>query len=203
MSEVAVWAATPPQASGGAEMPSERDARRRACLDKTAAELDALEARGAVMGGYAFSAVLLVKGELSEAERGGDEPLSGADGKALRASLERLGYEPEDWGWLLATDAGGDPLDAALFSEAVCALDPATLVLCDGAAADLAREAYADDLADLERLEEAMLSPGEVAHVRGMRLLALGGFEAALADAHEKQVMWARLKRIPPLGEPF
>ena len=39
MSEVAVWAATPPQASGGAEMPSERDARRRACLDKTAAEL--------------------------------------------------------------------------------------------------------------------------------------------------------------------
>ena len=177
-------------------MPSERDARRRACLDKTAAELDALEARGAVMGGYAFSAVLLVKGELSEAERGGDEPLSGADGKALRASLERLGYAPEDWGWLLATGAGGDPLDAALFSEAVCALDPATLVL---ATAMLAW----DDLADLERLEEAMLAPGEVAHVRGMRLLALGGFEAALADAHEKQVMWARLKRIPPLGEPF
>ena len=48
-----------------------------------------------------------------------------------------------------------------------------------------------------------MLSPGAVAHVCGMRVLNLGGFAAALADAHEKQVMWARLKQIPPLGEPF
>ena len=48
-----------------------------------------------------------------------------------------------------------------------------------------------------------MLAPGAVARVRGMRVLNLGGFADALADPHEKQVMWARLKKIPPLGEPF
>ena len=184
-------------------MASERDARRRACLDKTAAETDALAERGVRMGGNAFSAVLLVKGELSEAEKNGAAPLSGADGKALRASLERLGYAPEDWEWLLSVDAAGGPVDAALLREAVAVLDPATLVCCDETAADAVREAFADELSALERLEAAMLAPGEVAQVLGMRVLNLGGFEAALADAHEKQVMWARLKRIPPLGEPF
>lgn len=184
-------------------MASEREARRRAYLDKTAAETDGLAARGAIFGGNAFSEVLLVKGELSEAEKGGEPPLSGADGKALRASLDRLGYAPEDWEWALAVDADGSPLDASLFRETVCTLDPATLVCCDEAAANLAREAYADELALLDRLEEAMLLPGEIAQILGMRVLNLGGFEAALGDAHEKQVMWARLKKIAPLGEPF
>lgn len=184
-------------------MASERDARRRACVDKTAAETDSLAARGVLMGGNAFSAVLLVKGELTEAERGGEPAFSGADGRALRASLERLGYAPEDWEWLLAVDSAGEPLDAGLMREAVCALDPATLVCCDEAAVALLREAYADDLASIGSLEEAMLVPGVVTHVCGMRVLNLGGFADALSDAHEKQVMWARLKRIPPLGEPF
>ena len=184
-------------------MASERDARRRACVDKTAAEVDALAARGARMGGNAFSAVLLVKGELSEAEKNGEPAFSGADGTALRASLERLGYAPEDWEWLLTVDAAGEPIEAALLGEAVTALDPATLVCCDETAAALLREAYADDLAAIESLDEAMLAAGTVAHVRGMRVLNLGGFAAALADPREKQVMWARLKKIPPLGEPF
>ena len=184
-------------------MASERDARRRAYVDKAAAELDALAARGVRAGGNAFSSVLLAKGELSEAERAGEPAFSGADGTALRASLERLGYAPEDWTTLLTVDASGDPLDAALLREAVTALDPATLVCCDEAAAAALREAYADDLAALERLDEAMLSAGTVARVCGMRVLNLGGFAAALGDAHEKQVMWARLKQIPPLGEPF
>ena len=176
-------------------MASERDARRRAYLDKAATEIDALTARGVRMGGNAFSAVLLVKGELSEAEKSGEPAFSGADGTALRASLERLGYPPEDWEWLLAVDAADEPLDAALLRE--------TLVCCDEAAAAVLREAYADELASLESLEEAMLVPGNVVHLLGMRVLNLGGFAAALADPHEKQVMWARLKRIPPLGEPF
>ena len=184
-------------------MASERDARRRACVDKTAVEVDALVARGVLAGGNAFSAVLLVKGELTQAERDGEPAFSGADGTALRASLERLGYAPEDWEWLLSVDASGEPLDATLLREAVTALDPDTLVCCDEAAAALLREAYADDLAVLDRLEEAMLAPGVVVHVCGMRTLNLGGFAAALADAREKQVMWARLKQIPPLGEPF
>lgn len=186
-------------------MASEREARRRAYVDKAVAEADALVARGVRMGGNAFSEVLLVKGELSEAEKGGEQPLSGADGTALKASLDRLGYAPEDWEWLLAENASGEPLDAALFREAVAALDPATVVCCDETAANLVRETYADELAELDRLEEAMLLPGEVTSVLGMRVLNLGGFAAALesGESREKQLMWARLKRIPPLGEPF
>lgn len=184
-------------------MGSERDARRRAYLDKTATEVDDLARRGVRAGGNAFSSVLLVKGELSEAEKSGEPPFSGADGAALRASLERLGYPPEDWEWLLTVTDQGEPLDADLLREAVAALDPATLVCCDEAAANLLREAYADDLAALESLEQAMLAPGQVVDLLGMRVLNLGGFAAALADPHDKQVMWARLKKIPPLGEPF
>lgn len=184
-------------------MVSERDARRRAFVDKTACELDFLAERGVRAGGNAFSSVLLAKGELSDAEKGGEPAFSGADGSALRASLERLGYAPEEWATLLTVDPAGEPLDPALAREAVTALDPSTIVCCDEAAAAVVREAYADELAALERLEEALLAPGVVARVCGMRALNLGGFAAALSDAHQKQVMWARLKKIPPLGEPF
>ena len=48
-----------------------------------------------------------------------------------------------------------------------------------------------------------MLADGEVAQVLGMRVMALGGFAASLSSQHEKQLMWARLKQIPPLGEPY
>ena len=75
--------------------------------------------------------------------------------------------------------------------------------MCDEAAAAAVREAYADELAALPDFAEAMLAPGVVALVLGMRVLNLGGFEAALADKRQKQVMWARLKRVPPLGEPI
>lgn len=184
-------------------MPVGREARRRACVDKTAAEVDALAGRGVRMGGNAFSSVLLVKGELSDAEKDGGPGLAGEDGRALRASLERLGYPPEDWATLLAVGDDGAPLAPALLREAVCALDPATLVCCDEAAAACVREAYADDLARLEDLEQALLAPGRVVHVCGMRVLDLGGFEAALADPRQKQLMWARLKQIPPLVEPY
>ena len=185
-------------------MASERDARRRAYLDKMAAEVDGLAARGVVAGGNAFSPVLLAKGELSAKEAAGAEPFSGADGAALKASLKALGYAPEEWCWLLTCSADGAvPLDAGLVREAVCTLDPATLICVDEAAAAAVRDAYADDLAIIESLQEAMLAAGTVVHVAGMRVLSLGGFSAALSDAHEKQVMWARLKLVPPLGEPF
>ena len=49
----------------------------------------------------------------------------------------------------------------------------------------------------------AMLSPGWPVHTRGMRVMALGGFEAALDDPGRKRVMWERLKQLPPLDQPF
>lgn len=182
-------------------MAGERERVRGEYLAKARCELDGLAARGVVMAGNAFSGVLFAKGEPEDAPDAA--PLSGADGDALRASLVALGYEPEDWAALSCRLADGSPLPPDLFREAVAALDPETLVLTDDAAADLAREAFADDLARLEDFEEAMLSPGRVARVLGMRVLALGGFAAALGDRDAKQVMWRRLKLIPPLGEPY
>jgi hypothetical protein len=65
------------------------------------------------------------------------------------------------------------------------------------------RNAYAENLCELANLDDALLSPGRVVQVAGMRVLNLGGFEAALASSRQKQVVWAYLKRIPPLGEPY
>ena len=179
-----------------------REARHAAALAKVRFELEGLAARGVVMAGNAFSSVLLLKGKQSEADRE-EGLLTSADGGALRAALQALGYEPQDWAGLASWDDAGNPLPADLLREAVCALDPATLVVCDEAAASLVREAYADELAARESFEEAMLAEGLVVQVAGMRVLALGGFEAALADARQKQVMWRRLKQLPPLGEPY
>ncbi len=185
-------------------MPTTADDRREACVEKTTAELDGLAQRGVRAGGNAFSPILVCKGELTAEEAGGAELFSGADGAALKASLKALGYAPEHWAWLLTCDeTGAAPLAPALFREAVCALDPATLVCCDDAAAAAVREAYADDLTIIEDFNEAMLEPGYVVPVCGIRMLNLGGFAAALTDPRAKQQMWARLKRVAPLAEPY
>lgn len=184
-------------------MANVKEARRRACIDKTSAEVQGLEARGVVFGGNAFSSILFAKGQLTDGEKTGAQAFFSAEGQALQASIKALGYAPEEWETLLTCDAAGNPLDALLLREAVATLDPATLVCCDEAAAAAVREAFADDLAILESFEEAMLEAGVVAHVCGMRVLNLGGFAAALADPKQKQLMWARLKQIPPLAEPY
>ena len=177
-------------------MEAGRSVRRELYVSKAQEELGSLAERGVITAGNAFSSVLFVKGELSEDERAGARPLSGADGKALRAALSALGYAPEDW-------CAGSPIGPELFREAIAALDPATLVACDEAAAQSVREAYAEQLSQLSDFDEALLTPGKVSRVLGMRVMNLGGFAAALSDAHQKQVMWARLKRLPPLGAPY
>lgn len=188
--------------------------KRNALLEMKRLELAGLEKRGVRVCGNAFSPIVLVKGELNDAERGGSRLLSGADGTALRAALERLGYAPEDFCALAsvaaaceegvaATYAPGDPLPPELFRWALEALDPEAVVLLDDAAAAMMREAYAEELAEVEQFNVAMLESGLVARVLGRRVLALGGFEAALASADAKQRMWAYLKQLPPLGSPL
>lgn len=181
----------------------ERD-RREAVVAKMTSEVAALEEAGVVMVGNAFSSVLLLKGIPNHEERlDAGALLAGADGKALRASLERLGYSPEDWAGMLSCNAEGHPLEDAVLRLAIAALDPSTLIICDEVAADAMRSAYADDLVLLDDLGQALLTPGVVSWVLGMRVMNLGGFEAALSDQRQKQVMWARLKKLPPLGEPY
>ena len=184
-------------------MATERELRRQAYVEKTRSELASLAERGVRMGGNAFSPVLLAKGELSDEEATGADALSGQDGTALKASLKALGYAPEDWEMLVAVDAAGVPLAPELMREAVAALDPATLICCDETATQAVRDAYAEELAAVDDLDEALLPAGMVAHVCGMRVLNLGGFAAALSDPKQKQVMWARLKQVPPLAEPY
>lgn len=188
--------------------------RKEALADAAEQELKGLEARGVRMAGNAFSPVVLVKGELNDAERSGEPLLSGADGTALRAALGAIGWEPQDLCVLAAVAGSGDeavagglmagePLPVDLFCEALEALDPEAVILLDDAAADLLRETYADALAIVEDFDTAMLKPGLIAPVLGRRVLALDGFEAALSQPAEKQRMWAYLKQMPPLGAPY
>lgn len=178
------------------------DIRRRA-RQKLTFELSELEGSGLVVEGNVGSEVLIVKGEPGPAERAGSALLSGADGSALKAALRALGYAPEAFLGVACWDASGSGVPAGLLRRAVSVLDPACLIVCDETAAALVREAYAAELADLADLDCAMLTPGSLAHVCGMDAISLGGFEAALADARKKQVMWARLKRIAPEKEPY
>lgn len=188
--------------------------RKEALAAAAEQELKGLEARGVRMAGNAFSPVVLVKGELNDAERSGDPLLSGADGTALRAALGAIGWEPQDLCVLAAVAGSGDEavagglaagelLPVDLFREALEALDPEAVILLDDAAADLLRETYADALAIVEDFDTAMLKPGLIAPVLGRRVLALDGFEAALSQPAEKQRMWAYLKQMPPLGAPY
>lgn len=188
--------------------------RKEALAAAAEQELKGLEVRGVRMAGNAFSPVVLVKGELNDAERSGGPLLSGADGTALRAALGAIGWEPQDLCVLAAVAGSGDeavaggltagePLSVDLFREALEALDPEAIILLDDAAADLLRETYADALAIIEDFDTAMLKPGLIAPVLGRRVLALDGFEAALSQPAEKQRMWAYLKQMPPLGAPY
>lgn len=188
--------------------------KRGALLEAKRLELEDLARRGVRVCGNAFSSIVLVKGALNAEERSGGDILGGADGVALRAALERLGYPPEDFCALsavvgagetdvVATVAPGDPLPPELFRWALEALDPEAVVLLDNEAASVMREAYAEELSQIEQFDVAMLEPGLVARVLGRRVLALGGFEAALDDAKAKQRVWAFLKQLPPLGSPL
>lgn len=186
--------------------------RKSALLNQAGQELEGLVSRGLRAVGNGFSPVLLIKGELNEAEADGGELLAGADGKALRSALSAVGFAPEDFCGMAAvygtsTDpsagAPGSPLSIAFFREAVEAFDPEAIILLDDAATALMREAYADALAAIEDFDTAMLMPGLVAPVLGRRVLALDGFEAALSDKAAKQRMWAYLKRVRPAGAPY
>lgn len=180
--------------------------RKEAFVEAAEEELGSLEARGVLMAGNAFSPIAMVKGDLNDAELGGAELLSGADGRALRSALDAIGYAPEDFCALSSAsvrDGAAAPLAPELFREALEALDPEAVLVLDEAAADVVREAYADALVAIEDFDTAMLAPGLVAPVLGRRLMVLDGFEAALSDPARKRRMWGYIKRIGPAGAPY
>ena len=179
-------------------MSTSQSQKKEAIAQAAEQELTSLAVRGVRIVGNACSPIVLVKGDLDEAERSGGE-LAGA-----------IGYAPEDF-CVLASVAGagdgavavGETLPCELFREALEALDPEAVLLLDNSAADVMRETYADMLVAIDDFDTAMLKPGLVAHVQGRRVLALDGFEAALTDKAAKQRMWAYIKQLTPAVAPL
>lgn len=179
---------------------------RQEYLDKARAELGDLAQAGVIMTGNAFSHVLLVKGEPEGPAADGSVPrlLEGPDGKALHAGAGALGYAPEDWGGLSVNDAEGYPLVPGTLRLAIATLDPDTLVAPRRCRCRRhPRGVRGPSSWSSRAFDAATLSPGLVVRVLGMRVLALGGFEKSLSDPKAKQLMWARLKQLPPQGEPY
>ena len=191
-------------------MPTSQSQKKEAIAQATEQELASLAGRGVRIAGNACSPIVLVKGDLDDAERAGGELAAGPDGAALRKALGAIGYAPEDF-CVLASVAGagdgavatGEGLPCELFREALEALDPEAVLLLDDRAADTMRETYADMLVAIDDFDTAMLKPGLVAHVQGRRVLALDGFEAALTDKAAKQRMWAYIKQLTPAAAPL
>ena len=159
-----------------------------------------LAQEGARMAGNAFAPVLFVQGVFGAPH---EELLAGRVGTALRASLERLGYDPEDWCVISVLQDDGSPLRSDVLRLGVTTLDPNTVIAIDEKAAESLREAFAAEFAELPEINQALFVPGSLVRVRGMRMLNLGNFAEALNDDHEKQVAWARLKLVPKLGSPY
>ena len=175
-------------------MPSERFMRKEAYMAKTTHEFGDFAAQGVCMAGNAFASVLLVKGQ---------EDFEEAELSALKASLEHLGYAPEAWATLLTTTKTGDPINPQLVRQAISAFSPDTVLMVNDAAVTSVREAYAEELEQLKTDAEKTFSPRVLVRVCGMRMVNLDNFAGALEDPRQKQLRWAAIKQVPPLGEPY
>ena len=114
-----------------------------------------------------------------------------------------LGYAPEAWATLLTTTKTGDPINPELVRQAISAFSPDTVLMVNDAAVTSAREAYADELGQLTTDAEKTFSPRVLVRVCGMRMVNLDNFAGALEDPRQKQLRWAAIKQVPPLGEPY
>ena len=167
------------------------EARARAELavaDALAPGSDAVAPRGALL-----AEVAAVKGLPGPAEATGGAAMSGADGVALLKALEALGYGADTVFFTLSRPEPGMDRERAsdrlrLQLESV---DPRVIVALDAeAAADLA-----------EAFGCAQPVPGQPPlRVLGRRIVAVSGFEAALADPNAKQRVWAELKAAQAEG---
>lgn len=175
-------------------MPSERSMRKEAYMAKTTHEFGDFAAQGVCMAGNAFASVLLVKGQ---------EDFEETELSALKASLEHLGYAPEAWATLLTTTKTGNPINPELVRQAISAFSPDTVLMVNDAAVASVREAYAEELEQLKTDAEKNFSPRVLVRVCGMRMVNLDNFAGALEDPRQKQLRWAAIKQVPPLGEPY
>jgi len=149
---------------------------------------DRVAPRGGLM-----AQIAVVKGLPGPAEASGGAAMSGADGTALTKALEALGYAEDSMFFTLSRPEPGIDRERAsdrlrLQLESV---DPRVIVALDAEAAT--------DIAEAFGCEEPV--PGSAPlRVLGRRIVAVSGFESALADPKSKQRVWAELKAAKPEG---
>ena len=169
------------------------EARARAELadaDALAPGSDRIAPRGALL-----AEIAAVKGLPGPAEASGSAAISGADGTALTKALEALGYAADTIFFTLSRPEPG--MDSEHASDRLRlqleSVDPKVIVALDPeAAADIA-EAFGCETP----------RPGSPLRVLGRRIVAVSGFEAALADPKAKQRVWAELKAAKPEGPTY
>lgn len=175
-----------------------RKQRAEVYKERLAEELSDLSATGVSFSGTIPSPVCILKGKPNAQELAGASVLSGADGDALSKSLDALGYLPNSACALLTVFISdhhtAHPLPPELVRLAIEVLDSSTLLVADKPAALALQEAY--------KLPTP-LEEGVIHSVKGRRVLCLGGFEDSLDNEREKQIMWARLKKLPPEQAPY
>ena len=146
--------------------------------------------------GALLAEIAAVKGLPGPAEASGGAALSGADGAALGKALQALGWAADTVFYTLSRpEPGMDHKRAAdRLRMQLEAVDPQVIVVLDAEAASDVAEAFG-----CARPEPG----GSPLRVLGRRIVAIGGFEAALADPKAKQRVWAQLKAAKPEGPAY
>ncbi len=164
-----------------------RAAAELADADRLAPGSDAVAWRGALL-----AEVAIVKGLPGPAEASRGAAVSGADGEAILASLERLGHDPATAFYTLSRPEPGlsRPDRVARLRAQLAAVDPELVIALDAEAAE--------DCAEALGVERPAF--GEAVRVAGTRLVACDGLEASLADAARKQRVWRQLQAATPRG---
>lgn len=165
------------------------DARARAELAAADALLPGSDAVG--WRGATVASIALVKGRPGPAEAAGGGACSGADGEALLAAVEALGYGAAQAFFTLSRPTGDGAGDsgrrAARLRRQIEAVDPVVTVALDKAAAEDLAVAF--DVA-------AGLSAGQHVHAHGRRIGAVADFEPSLTEERSKIAVWKQLKTV-------
>lgn len=129
--------------------------------------------------------VLLVKGEPGPGDLVKKRALAGEDGSAIGRALDALGVSTARYAVCTRVGAAGRKRLARLrlLTEAI---DPRTVVLLDGGAAE--------DFAAAHGVERP--SAGVPVRVLGRVVLAVDDFEASLADETLKRRAWTQLRAL-------
>ena len=135
------------------------------------------------------SMVFAIKGRCGAAESAGGKALSGRDGVALKAAIERLGWGENGFCSALLTPSAADPLCGRHLRYLIECIDPVVIITLDEEASEAVVKAF------LPELDLSMWSPKNPTDAQGRLLVSVSNFEAALDSEVDKQRAWQQLKQ--------